>query len=98
MIHRRLSVRLLLALAAASACAAVGLAQAQAQAQATWPNKSIRIVLPFPPGGPSDMALRLAADKMQATLKQAIVIDNKPGAGGNLGTADVARAAPDGYT
>jgi tripartite-type tricarboxylate transporter receptor subunit TctC len=58
----------------------------------------VRIVLPFPPGGPSDMVIRLAAERMQAALRQPIVIDNKPGAGGNLGAAEVARAAPDGYT
>lgn len=69
-----------------------------AQAQAAWPDRPIRVVLPFPPGGPSDIVMRLAAEKMQATLKQTIVIDNKPGAGGNLGSAEVARAAPDGYT
>ena len=69
-----------------------------AQAQTTWPTKPVRVLLPFPPGGPSDIVIRLAAEKMQATLKQPIVIDNKPGAGGNLGSADVARAAPDGYT
>ena len=56
------------------------------------------MVLPFPPGGPSDTVMRLAADKMQIVLKQPIIIDNKPGAGGNLGSAEVARAAPDGYT
>lgn len=69
-----------------------------ALAQAQWPDKPIRMVLPFPPGGPSDIVMRLAAEKMQLALKQPIVIDNKPGAGGNLGTAEVARAAPDGYT
>ena len=69
-----------------------------AQAQANWPDKAIRVVLPFPPGGPSDIVMRLAAEKMQVVLKQSIIIDNKPGAGGNLGSADVARAAPDGYT
>ena len=67
-------------------------------AQGQWPDKPIRVVLPFPPGGPSDMVIRLAADKMQAALKQPIVIENKPGAGGNLGAGEVARAAPDGYT
>lgn len=71
---------------------------AQTTAAGAWPDRPIRVVLPFPPGGPSDMVLRLAAEKMQVSLKQAIVIDNKPGAGGNLGSADVARAAPDGYT
>ncbi len=69
-----------------------------AWAQPTWPDKPIRVVLPFPPGGPSDIVMRLAVEKMQLSLKQTIVIENKPGAGGNLGAAEVARAAPDGYT
>jgi tripartite-type tricarboxylate transporter receptor subunit TctC len=69
-----------------------------AQAQTPWPTKPLRVLLPFPPGGPSDIVMRLAAEKMQIVLKQPIVIDNKPGAGGNLGSAEVARAAPDGYT
>jgi tripartite-type tricarboxylate transporter receptor subunit TctC len=63
-----------------------------------WPNKPIRIVVPLPPGGPSDVVLRGAVPKMQQILKQAIVIDNKPGANGNIGTAEVVRAAGDGYT
>ena len=67
-------------------------------AQENWPSKPIRVVLPFPPGGPSDISMRLAAEKMQAVLKQTLVIDNKPGAGGNLGAAEVARAPADGYT
>jgi len=69
-----------------------------AQAQPAWPTRPVRVVLPFPPGGPSDIVIRLAAEKMQLTLKQPIVIDYKPGAGGNVGSAEVARAAPDGYT
>ena len=67
-------------------------------AHAAWPDKPIRIIVPYPPGGPSDIVLRLAMEKMQVTLKQAFVLENKPGAGGNLGAAEAARAAPDGYT
>ena len=81
------------------ASAALSMALAgPAQAQAAWPERPIRVVLPFPPGGPSDIVMRLAAEKMQAALKQVVVIENRPGAGGNLGSAEVARAAPDGYT
>jgi tripartite-type tricarboxylate transporter receptor subunit TctC len=90
---------LMLAATLATTAASLGMPiPVQAQAQAHWPERPIRVVLPFPPGGPSDIVMRLAAEKMQATLKQAIVIDNRPGAGGNLGAAEVARAAPDGYT
>jgi tripartite-type tricarboxylate transporter receptor subunit TctC len=63
-----------------------------------WPNKPIRIVVPLPSGGPSDIVLRGAVPKMQQILKQSIVIDNKPGANGNIGTAEVVRAGGDGYT
>ena len=81
-------------------CAALLLActAGLAAAQGSWPEKPIRVVLPFPPGGPSDIVIRLAAEKMQAALKQPLVIDNRPGAGGNLGAGEVARAPADGYT
>jgi tripartite-type tricarboxylate transporter receptor subunit TctC len=69
-----------------------------AAAQSDWPSKPIRIVLPFPPGGPSDMVARAVAEKLQGSLKQNIVIENKPGAGGNIGAAEVSRATGDGYT
>ena len=69
-----------------------------AVAQSVWPQKPIRIVVPHPPGGPSDIVLRAASEGIQAQLKQPIVIENKAGAGGNIGAAEVARAAPDGYT
>ena len=81
----------LLALATALLC--LGIAQAQ-----TWPDRPLRIIVGHPPGGPSDIVLRTASDKMQALLGQPIVIDNKAGAGGNLGAAEAARARPDGYT
>lgn len=64
----------------------------------SWPQKPIKVIAPYPPGGPSDLVMRTAADKIQAILKQPIVIENQPGAGGNIGAAAVARAAPDGYT
>ena len=64
----------------------------------SYPNKPIKLVVPFPPGGLIDNAARLISPALSKELGQAIVIDNKPGAGGNLGAAEVAKAAPDGYT
>lgn len=63
-----------------------------------WPERPLRVVVPFPPGGPTDIVLRIAGEAVRAALKQPVVQDNKPGAGGNIGAAEVARAAPDGYT
>ncbi|MFO1198542.1 MAG: tripartite tricarboxylate transporter substrate binding protein [Burkholderiaceae bacterium] len=73
-------------------------APASLQAQNAWPDKPVRIIVPLPPGGPSDIVLRAAIDKMQPILKQPLIIDNKPGAAGNIGAAEAARAAPDGQT
>ena len=64
----------------------------------SYPSRPIKIVVPFPAGGPLDVVARGVADKLTASLKQTIIIENKPGAAGNLGTETVARAAPDGYT
>ncbi|MEQ1536462.1 MAG: tripartite tricarboxylate transporter substrate binding protein [Burkholderiaceae bacterium] len=64
----------------------------------SWPDKPIKLIVPLPPGGPSDIVLRTAMEKMQPILKQALVLENKPGANGNLGSSEVARAMPDGYT
>jgi tripartite-type tricarboxylate transporter receptor subunit TctC len=69
-----------------------------AHAQGAWPDKPVRIIVPLPPGGPSDIVLRSAIEKMQPVLKQSLVIENKPGAAGNLGASEAARAASDGYT
>jgi len=75
----------------------LGLAASCAQAQ-QWPERPIRIIVPLPPAGPSDIVLRGAAPKVQEILGQPLVIDNKPGANGNIGSAEAARANPDGYT
>ena len=74
---------------------AVLLPTARAQ---TYPAKPITLVVPFPPGGPTDMVARVLAQKMSEQMGQSIVIDNKPGANGNIGATAVSRAPADGYT
>ena len=81
------------------ALAFAGLAPAQVQAQAqTYPSKPIRFVIPFAPAGPADMIGRIAGQKLSEIVGQPVIIDNRGGAGGNVGAAVVAKAAPDGYT
>src|SRR5882762_2372654 len=63
-----------------------------------WPNKPIRWVVPFPPGGSLDIVSRMMQNRVAESLGQPIVIENRAGAGGAVGTAEVARSAPDGYT
>ncbi len=69
-----------------------------AQAPATFPDKPIRMVLPFPPGGPTDLVARVLAQKMSDQMGQQVLIDNKPGANGNIAAELVAKAPADGYT
>ena len=99
------SRRRLLTAAAAAPMMVTGLlatrtaiAQGAAGVQSNWPAKPIRLIVPFPPGGLIDQMARLLAPRLARELGQPVVIDNKPGAGGNLGAAEAARASADGYT
>jgi tripartite-type tricarboxylate transporter receptor subunit TctC len=83
----------LLAIAFAAILPALGSAIAD-----DYPSRTITIVAPFPAGGPADAIARVVAEPMRTFLKQTVVIENVAGAGGNIGTGRVARAAPDGYT
>src|SRR6478735_1898543 len=69
-----------------------------ALAQDTWPSRPLRLILPFPPGGGTDILGRLIAERLAANLGQPVVAENRGGAGGNVGAEAAARSAPDGYT
>jgi len=83
-----------LTLAALSACVVAP----AALAQGAFPNKPITLVVTYPPGGGADAMARLIAPKMGEALGQSVIIENKPGASGQIGASAVAKAAPDGYT
>jgi tripartite-type tricarboxylate transporter receptor subunit TctC len=85
------SLRLLAALLACAAAAPAALAQA-------FPNRPVRVIVPFPTGGAADALARLVAQQMGKQMGQSFVVDNKQGAGGTIGNAEFAKAAPDGYT
>ncbi len=87
---RRAWLRCLVAVLAATAGGAI--------AQSAYPAKAIRWIVPFPPGGPSDVLARAIGQKLSENWGQQVIIDNRPGAGGNIGSDMVAKAAPDGYT
>ena len=87
----RFTRQIILAAALAPALVQVGAAQ-------TYPAKPIRIVVPFPPGAPEDFITRVISERLQTNLKQSLIIENRPGAGGNIGAEIVAKAPPDGYT
>jgi tripartite-type tricarboxylate transporter receptor subunit TctC len=75
-----------------------GLMAATAALGQGWPNKGVRIVVPFPPGGATDILARVLSQKLLESMHQQFVVDNRSGASGNIGTDLVAKAAPDGYT
>ncbi len=91
--HRRAWLRLSLGAVVCAVCAAAGSLHAQ-----NYPTKTIKLVVPFGPGGPTDVAARLVSQMVQSALGQSVVIENRPGAGGAIGTRAVATADPDGYT
>ncbi|HZP86496.1 MAG TPA: tripartite tricarboxylate transporter substrate binding protein [Burkholderiales bacterium] len=82
----------------ALACALLAIGAAPAQGQDKWPSRPVVYVVPFPPGGNTDTLARLINQKLGAALGQPVVIENKPGAGGNIGSDFVAKSKPDGYT
>ncbi len=79
-------------------CMALALATVSATAQADYPNRTVTIVVPFAAGGTTDMLGRILADRLSQRLKGTFIVENKAGAGGNIGVASVAKATPDGYT
>src|SRR5512140_966025 len=86
-----------LALAGLALCAAVAPLSASAQS-AGWPSKPVKLVVPFPPGGSVDPLARLLSVRLSASMGQQFIVENKPGASGSIGTAFVAKSAPDGYS
>ncbi len=76
----------------------VGMVSAQAFAQAAYPSKSVRVIVPFPPGGSNDIVARLISRELSESTKQQFIVDNRGGASGAIGADAVAKATPDGYT
>lgn len=94
-LHRRHLLQTLAALGGATLISAPALAQSGASA---WPNKPIRLVVPFPPAGPTDTVARVVGQRLAERLKQPVVVENRPGASGSIAAAQIAKSEPDGYT
>jgi tripartite-type tricarboxylate transporter receptor subunit TctC len=77
---------------------AAGASAQPAATDAKWPSRAIHMIVPFPAGSSPDLIARMLSDKLAPVLGQPVIVENRPGAGGNLGTALIAKAAPDGYT
>src|SRR5246127_4357849 len=77
---------------------AVAAAVSAAQAQANFPTRVVKLIVPYPPGGGTDLLARVLADQLGRKWGQAVIVENIGGAGGNIGAAEVFRADPDGYT
>ena len=82
----------------AARIAAVALTLAASVANAAWPDHTVKIIVPWAPGGSTDILARAVADKLTQSLGQPVIVENKPGASGNIGSEFVARSKPDGYT
>src|SRR5207237_9671590 len=78
-------------------CSVLAAALAQTAPAQSWPTKPIHVVVPSPPGGPPDLIIRMLAPGLSAALGQPVVVENRAGAGGIVGTAYVAKLPPDGY-
>ncbi len=85
-------------LAAATGAAALALHGGVARAQSTYPNKPVRLVVPFAPGGTTDIVARVISEKVGAALGQTMIVENKAGGGGSVGAIEIMRTAPDGYS
>jgi tripartite-type tricarboxylate transporter receptor subunit TctC len=80
------------------ACLVLACASCVASAQGAWPQRPVKMIVPFPAGGPTDVMTRVLSEKLTHAIGQPVVVENKPGAGGTIGADFVAKSAPDGYT
>ena len=90
--------RITLAIAALAAILALAAATAPSRAEAAFPTRTVKMIVPYPPGGGTDLLARVLAQRLGEKWKQSVIVENVGGAGGNVGAEEVYRAAPDGYT